>query len=124
MQKYGLFPIPPNFFANIFSRKIWPPCNFWILFLCLQEVKARIYFFLLLSADCKFAQFILHWQGIFPLFSLFCCRAWFLLLIIEEKRGEKRMDEDGRGLKEEGRGGRRARLALRLGRRARGGTDG
>ena len=73
----------------------------------------RIYFFLLLSADCKFAQFILHWQGILPLFFVFCCRAWFLLLIIEE-RGEKRMEEDGRG-------DRRARLALRLGRRARGG---
>ena len=31
------------------------------------------------------------------------------------------MEEDGRGLKEEGRGDRRTRLALRLGRRARGG---
>ncbi|MGM9695424.1 MAG: hypothetical protein ACI3X8_00935, partial [Alloprevotella sp.] len=54
-------------------------------------------FFILLSADCKFAQFILYWQGIFPLFLLFCCRAWFLLLIIEEGRGWKRRGEDGRG---------------------------
>ncbi|MDD7232702.1 MAG: hypothetical protein PUH44_03435, partial [Bacteroidales bacterium] len=58
-------------FCKYFLRKIWLSCNFWILFLCLQEVKARIYFFLLLSADCKFAQFILHWQGIFPLFFAF-----------------------------------------------------
>ena len=51
-------------------------------------------------------------------FLLFFCFSavghGFLLLIIEEK-------EDGRGRKEEGRGNRRARLALRLGRRARGG---
>ena len=65
----------------------------------------------LFALDCKIAKFVLHWQGIFPLFSLFCCRAWFFAPYY---RGWKRMEEDGRG-------GRRARLALRLGRRARGG---
>ena len=80
-----------------------------------------------MSADCKFALFILHWQGISSLFSLFCCRAYFLLALLiiymgsrlgrgwlcalgaehvggaykkreeEEGRGGKRREEEGRG---------------------------
>ena len=45
---------------------------------------------------------------------VFCCRAWFLLLIIEEgrgwkriKRGGKRKKEEADGWKEEAGGGRR-----------------
>ncbi|MDY4459479.1 MAG: hypothetical protein SPE17_03335, partial [Alloprevotella sp.] len=92
--------------------------NFWILFLCLQEVKARIYFFFFCPRIANLLSLFYTGKGFFLFF-------WFSAVghgfFAPYYRGEKRMEEDGRGLKEEGRGDRRARLALRLGRRARGG---
>ena len=71
-------------------------------------------------------------KGFFLFFRFSAVGHGFLLLIIKE-RGRKRKKEEGRGGKEEAGGGRRrqeeaeedrkARLALRLGRRALGGTD-
>ena len=103
MQKYGLFPIPPNFFANIFSRKIWPSCNFWILFLCLQEVKARIYFFFFCPRIANLLSLFYTGKGFF----LFFCFSAVGQVFTPYYRGGERMGEDGRGGKrraqEEGR---------------------
>ena len=61
----------------------------------------RIYFFLLLSADCKFAQFILHWQGIFPLFRFSAVGHGFFAPYYrggkEDERGRKRRQEETGG---------------------------
>ena len=51
-------------------------------------------------------------KGFFLFFCFSAVGHGFSLLIIEEGRGGERMEEDGRGWK------RKARLALRLGRRA------
>ena len=97
MQKYGLIPTPPNFFANIFSRKIWPPCNFWILFLCLQEVKARIYFFFFCPRIANLLSLFYTGKGFSLFFAFSAVGHGFLLLIIEGGRGWKRMEEEERG---------------------------
>ena len=105
MQKYGLFPIPPNFFANIFSRKIWPSCNFWILFLCLQEVKARIYFFFFCPRIANLLSLFYTGKGFFLFFWFSAVGHGFLLLIIEEGRGWERMERmersEGLGVEKE-----------------------
>ena len=112
MQKYGLFPIPPNFFANNFSRKIWPSCNFWILFLCLQEVKARIYFFFFCPRIANLLSLFYTGKGFF---LFFCFSAVGQVFIPYYRGGGKRRERGGkrreRGGKEDGRGWKRkARL--------------
>ena len=92
MQKYGLFPTPPNFFANIFSRKIRLSCNFWILFLCLQEVKARIYFLFFCPRIANLLSLFYTGKGFF----LFFCFSVVGQVFIPYYRGWKRMGEDGR----------------------------
>ena len=104
MQKYGLFPIPPNFFANNFSRKIWPSCNFWILFLYLQEVKARIYFFFFCPRIANLLSLFYTGKGFFLFFRFSAVGHGFLLLIIGE-RGWKRKEERGGKRRQEETGG-------------------
>ena len=68
-------------------------------------------------------------KGFFLFFRFSAVGHGFLLLIIEEGRGWERMEEEERGAKRrleetgEAEEDRKARLALRRGRRARGGTD-
>ena len=119
MQKYGLFPTPPNFFANIFSRKIRLSCNFWILFLCLQEVKARIYFFFFCPRIANLLSLFYTGKGFFLFFCFSAVGHGFSLLIIEEKRGWKRKGEEEKRKKEERRGGWRRQGEAEEDRRAR-----
>ena len=108
MQKYGLFPTPPNFFANIFSRKIWPSCNFWILFLYLQEVKARIYFLFFCPRIANLLS--LFYTGK-EFFLFFCFSAVGQVFIPYYRGGGKRRErggkEEGKRMEEDGRGGKR-----------------
>ena len=58
-------------------------------------------FSFLFALDCKIAQFILHWQGIFPSFFAFSAVehffGWLFWRILEDFRGFQRISEDIRG---------------------------